>query len=182
MSERTGLPPAPRGVPQIEVTFDIDANGIVHVSAKDLGTGKEQSMTITGGSALPKDDIERMMREAEQFAEEDKNRREAAETRNHAETLVYTTEKFLADNGDKVPDDVKTEVTSAVGDVKKALEADDLDAIKRSAETLATVSQKMGQAMYAANPSAGDEGGSSQTGGTTSNEDEVVDAEIVDEP
>src|SRR5438067_6176336 len=164
MFELTGLPPAPRGVPQIEVAFDIDANGIVHVSAKDLGTGKEQSMTITGGSALPKDDIERMMREAEQFAEEDKNRREAAETRNHAETLVYTTEKFLADNGDKVPDDVKTEVTSAVGDVKKTLEADDLDAIKRSAETLATVSQKMGQAMYAANPSAGAAGG--DTGAT----------------
>ncbi|MBV9292283.1 MAG: molecular chaperone DnaK, partial [Frankiales bacterium] len=123
MFELTGLPPAPRGVPQIEVTFDIDANGIVHVSAKDLGTGKEQSMTITGGSALPKDDIERMMREAEQFAEEDKKRREAAETRNQAETLVYSTEKFITDNGDKVPDDLKTEVTTAVGDVKKALDA-----------------------------------------------------------
>src|SRR5438067_12063902 len=164
MFELAGLAPAPRGVPQIEVTFDIDANGIVHVSAKDLGTGKEQSMTITGGSALPKDDIARMMREAEQFADEDKKRREAAETRNQAETLVYTTEKFLTDNGDKVPDDVKTEVTSAVGDVKKALEADDLDAIKRSSETLATVSQKMGQAMYAANPAAGAAGG--DTGAT----------------
>src|SRR5438270_3982556 len=183
MFELTGLPPAPRGVPQIEVTFDIDANGIVNVHAKDLGTGKEQSRTITGGPALPKDDIERMMREAEQFADEDKKRREAAETRNHAETLVYSTEKFLADNGDKVPDDVKTEVTSAVGDVKKALEADDLDAIKRSAETLATVSQKMGQAMYAANPAAGATGG--DTGGATgasSGDDDVVDAEIVDEP
>src|SRR4051812_9454647 len=182
MFELTGLPPAPRGVPQIEVTFDIDANGIVHVSAKDLGTGKEQSMTITGGSALPKDDIERMMREAEQFADEDKKRREAAETRNQAETLVYSTEKFLADNGDKVPDDVKTEVTSAVGDVKKALEADDLDAIKRSAETLATVSQKMGQAMYAANPSAGATGGDAGGASNASSDDEVVDAEIVDEP
>jgi len=182
MFELTGLPPAPRGVPQIEVTFDIDANGIVHVSAKDLGTGKEQSMTITGGSALPKDDIERMMREAEQFAEEDKKRREAAETRNHAETLVYTTEKFLADNTDKVPDDVKTEVTSAVGDVKKALEADDLDAIKRSAEALATVSQKMGQAMYAANPQAGATGGDTGGASQAANDDEVVDAEIVDEP
>ena len=182
MFELTGLPPAPRNVPQIEVTFDIDANGIVHVSAKDLGTGKEQSMTITGGSALPKDDIERMMREAEQFADEDKKRREAAETRNQAETLVYTTEKFLTDNTDKVPDDVKTEVTSAVGDVKKALEADDLDAIKRSAEALATVSQKMGQAMYAANPASGATGG--DTGGATnaSSDDDVVDAEIVDEP
>jgi molecular chaperone DnaK len=181
MFELTGLPPAPRGVPQIEVTFDIDANGIVHVSAKDLGTGKEQSMTITGGSALPKDDIARMMREAEQFAEEDKKRREAAETRNQAETLVYTTEKFIADNTDKIPDDVKTEVTSAVGDVKKALEADDLDAIKRSSETLATVSQKMGQAMYAANPSGG-EAGPGAPDGATSTDDEVVDAEIVDEP
>ena len=101
--ELTGLPPAPRGVPQIEVTFDIDANGIVHVSAKDLGTGKEQSMTITGGSALPKDDIDRMMREAEQYAEEDRKRREEAETRNQADTLVYQTEKFLAENEDKVP-------------------------------------------------------------------------------
>src|SRR4051794_11406751 len=180
MFELTGLPPAPRGVPQIEVTFDIDANGIVHVSAKDLGTGKEQSMTITGGSALPKDDIERMMREAEQFAEEDKQRREAAETRNQAETLVYSTEKFIADNGDKVPDDVKTEVTSAVGDVKKALEADDLDAIKRSTEALATISQKMGEAMYAANAAAGESAGA--TGGpSAAADDEVVDAEIVDD-
>ena len=139
-------------------------------------------MTITGGSALPKDDIERMMREAEQFADEDKKRREAAETRNQAETLVYTTEKFLADNGDKVPDDVKNEVQTAVGDVKKALEADDLDAIKRSSETLATVSQKMGQAMYAANPPTGDAGAGAAGAETHSNDDEVVDAEIVDEP
>jgi molecular chaperone DnaK len=184
MFELTGLPPAPRGVPQIEVTFDIDANGIVHVSAKDLGTGKEQSMTITGGSALPKDDIDRMMREAEQFAEEDKKRRDAAETRNQAENLVYTTEKFLTDSGDKVPEDVKTEVTSAVADVKKALEADDLDAIKRASETLSTVSQKMGQAMYAANAGAGEAAGGPTGDGATSggSDDEVVDAEIVDEP
>jgi molecular chaperone DnaK len=180
MFELTGLPPAPRGVPQIEVTFDIDANGIVHVSAKDLGTGKEQSMTITGGSALPKDDIDRMMRDAEQYAEEDRQRRESAETRNQADTLVYSTEKFLADNGDKVPDDVKTEVTSAVADVKKALEADDLDAIKRSSEQLATVSQKMGQAMYAGAQAAG-EGAPTGDAGAASNDDEVVDAEIVDE-
>jgi molecular chaperone DnaK len=187
MFELTGLPPAPRNVPQIEVTFDIDANGIVHVSAKDLGTGKEQSMTITGGSALPKEDIERMMREAEQFAEEDKKRRDAAETRNQAETLVYSTEKFLADNGDKVPDDVKTEVTNGVTDVKKALEADDLDAIKRATESLATVSQKMGEAMYAASAAAGgSDGGASSggagTAGAASSDDDVVDAEIVDEP
>ncbi|MDQ1748564.1 MAG: molecular chaperone DnaK, partial [Frankiaceae bacterium] len=186
MFELTGLPPAPRGIPQIEVTFDIDANGIVHVSAKDLGTGKEQSMTITGGSALPKEDIERMMREAEQFAEEDKKRRDAAETRNQAETLVYSTEKFLADNGDKVPDDVKTDVTSGVAEVKKALEADDLDAIKRATESLATVSQKMGEAMYAAGAAAaGPDPGAAAGGGATgtaSGDDDVVDAEIVDEP
>jgi molecular chaperone DnaK len=180
MFELTGLPPAPRGVPQVEVTFDIDANGIVHVSAKDLGTGKEQSMTITGGSALPKDDIEKMMRDAEQYAEEDRKRRESAEARNQAETLVYTTEKFLGDNGDKVPDDVKTEVTAAVGDVKKALEADDIDAIKRSSEQLATVSQKMGQAMYA-NAQASGEGAAPGGDGSGAADDEVVDAEIVDE-
>ncbi|MDH2412494.1 Hsp70 family protein, partial [Streptomyces chitinivorans] len=124
MFELTGLPPAPRGVPQIEVTFDIDANGIMHVSAKDLGTGKEQRMTVTGGSALPKDDIERMMREAEQYAEEDHRRREAAETRNQAEQLVYTTEKFLADNADKVPGDVKSEVEASVADLKEKLKGE----------------------------------------------------------
>jgi molecular chaperone DnaK len=180
MFELTGLPPAPRGVPQIEVTFDIDANGIVHVSAKDLGTGKEQSMTITGGSALPKDDIDRMMRDAEQYAEEDRKRRESAEARNQADTLVYSTEKFLEDNADKVPDDVKTEVTTAVGDVKKALEADDIDAIKRSSEQLATVSQKMGQAMYADAQASG-EGAPAGDAGPASADDEVIDAEIVDE-
>jgi molecular chaperone DnaK len=180
--ELTGLPPAPRGVPQIEVTFDIDANGIVHVSAKDLGTGKEQSMTITGGSALPKDDIDRMMREAEQYAEEDKKRRESAEVRNQADGLVYTTEKFLADNGDKVPDDVKSEVTAAVAEVKKALEADDVDEIGRTAEALATVSQKMGQAMYAANAETGGQaGGGMPDGDSADGTDDVVDAEIVDE-
>ncbi|HEX3907845.1 MAG TPA: molecular chaperone DnaK [Mycobacteriales bacterium] len=184
MFELTGLPPAPRGVPQIEVTFDIDANGIVHVGAKDLGTGKEQSMTITGGSALPKDDIERMMRESEQYAEEDRKRRESAEARNQADSLVYTTEKFLADNGDKVPSEVKDEVTGAVADVKKALEADDVDAITRSSEHLATVSQKMGQAMYA-NAGAEGAGTGGPTGaadGNASSDDDVVDAEIVDEP
>src|SRR5881394_1310232 len=157
----TGLPPAPRGVPQIEVTFDIDANGIVHVSAKDLGTGKEQAMTITGGSALPKDDIDRMMREADQYAEEDRKRRESAEVRNQAESLAYQTEKFVKENDEKLPADVKTEVQTAVTDVKKALEADDVDAIKRTSEQLATVSQKMGQAMYAANAAAGESTGTS---------------------
>ena len=130
MFELTGLPPAPRGVPQIEVTFDIDANGIVHVSAKDLGTGKEQKMTVTGGSALPKDDIERMMREAEQYAEEDRKRREAAETRNQAEQLVYQTEKFLKDNEDKVPADVKTEVEAALAELKEKLKGEDTAAIR----------------------------------------------------
>jgi molecular chaperone DnaK len=179
--ELTGLPPAPRGVPQIEVTFDIDANGIVHVGAKDLGTGKEQSMTITGGSALPKEDIDRMMREAEEYAEEDRKRRESAEVRNQADGLVYTTEKFLAENGDKVPDDVKNEVNTAVADVKSALEADDIDRIKRTSETLATISQKMGQAMYAANAeaAAADDASGSED---SVNDDNVVDAEIVDEP
>jgi molecular chaperone DnaK len=179
MFELTGLPPAPRGVPQIEVTFDIDANGIVHVGAKDLGTGKEQSMTITGGSALPKDDIDRMMREAEEYAEEDKKRRESAEIRNQADGLVYTTEKFLVDNGDKVPDEVKTEVGDAVSAVKTALETDDVDEIARTAEALNVVSQKMGQAMYAA--SEGDAAAAGGAGSSAGNDDDVVDAEIVEE-
>lgn len=137
-------------------------------------------MTITGGSALPKDDIERMMRDAEQYAEEDRKRRDSAEARNQADALVYSTEKFLADNGEQVPDDVKTEVQSALTDVKKALEADDIDAIKRTAETLATVSQKMGQAMYANTQAAGGStAGASES--TESSDDDVVDAEIVDE-
>jgi molecular chaperone DnaK len=145
----TGLPPAPRGVPQIEVTFDIDANGIVNVSAKDLGTGKEQSMVISGGSALPKDDIDRMMREAEQYAEEDRNRREEAEVRNNADTLTYSTEKFLRENDEKIPDDVKGEVKEALDEAKKALEGTDTDTIRTTSEKLAQVSQKMGAAMYA---------------------------------
>ncbi|HVU60359.1 MAG TPA: molecular chaperone DnaK [Mycobacteriales bacterium] len=177
--ELTGLPPAPRGVPQIEVTFDIDANGIVHVGAKDLGTGKEQSMTITGGSALPKEDIDRMMREAEQYAEEDRKRRESAEVRNQAEGLVYTTEKFLTDNADKVADDVKNEVTAAVAEVKTALEADDIDAIKSKSEALATISQKMGQALYDANAAAS--AGASSQASPAADDDNVVDAEIVDD-
>jgi molecular chaperone DnaK len=179
--ELTGLPPAPRGMPQIEVTFDIDANGIVHVSAKDLGTGKEQSMTITGGSALPKEDIDRMMREAEQYAEEDRKRRESAEIRNQADGLVYSTEKFLADNGEKLPDDVKNEVATAVAEVKTALEADDIDAIKRTSENLATVSQKMGQAIYANTGEAGAATGGPSAGGDAGADEDVVDAEIVEE-
>jgi molecular chaperone DnaK len=183
----TGLPPAPRGVPQIEVTFDIDANGIVNVSAKDLGTGKEQSMVISGGSALPKDDIDRMMREAEQYAEEDRKRREEAEVRNNADTLTYSTEKFLRENDEKIPEDVKTEVKAALDDAKKALEGTDTDAIRTSSEKLAQVSQKMGAAMYAQQQSEG--GAQQQPGGTedaagaqqAQADDEVVDAEIVDD-
>jgi molecular chaperone DnaK len=180
--ELTGLPPAPRGVPQVEVTFDIDANGIVHVAAKDLGTGKEQSMTITGGSGLPKDDIERMMKDAEAHAEEDRKRREEAEIRNSAESLLHQTEKFLADNGDKVPEDAKSNVEGPLADLKKALEGDDIDAIKDAAEKVATTSQALGAAMYAnAQPSAG--AGDSGDGGSSSSssDDDVVDAEIIDE-
>jgi molecular chaperone DnaK len=180
----TGLPPAPRGVPQIEVTFDIDANGIVNVSAKDLGTGKEQSMVISGGSALPKDDIDRMMREAEQYAEEDRQRREDAEVRNNADTLTYSTEKFLRENDEKIPEDVKSEVKVALDDAKKALEGTDTDTIRTTSEKLAQVSQKMGAAMYAQQQS---EGGAQQPGpegaaeGQAQADDEVVDAEIVDD-
>src|SRR3954471_12384657 len=159
MFELTGLPPAPRGVPQIEVTFDIDANGIVHVSAKDLGTGKEQSMTITGGSALPKDDIERMMRDAEAHAEEDKRRREEAETRNLAESLQYQTEKFLAENGDKIPADKKEELGEALTELRSALGGSDIDAIKSAQEKVARVSQEVGGALYAQNAEAGAAGG-----------------------
>ncbi|HEX8004524.1 MAG TPA: molecular chaperone DnaK [Mycobacteriales bacterium] len=183
MFELTGLPPAPRGVPQIEVTFDIDANGIVHVAAKDLGTGKEQSMTITGGSALPKDDVERMMREAEQYAEEDRRRKEEAETRNTGEQLVYQTEKFLAENGDKVGEAEKNEVTEALGTLKSALGGSDVAAIRTASEAVAAASQKMGSAMYAQTPpQAGGAPGGSDAGAAGGAEDDVVDAEIVDEP
>jgi molecular chaperone DnaK len=181
--ELAGIAPSPRGIPQIEVTFDIDANGIVSVAAKDLGTGKQQSVTISGGSALPKEDIEKMMADAEKYAEEDRKRREEAEIRNRAETLAYTTEKFLAENADKVPDDVKSEVESAIADLKKALEGTDTDAIQSASENAATVSQKMGSAIYA---QAQAENASAGTGTATdapadAADEEVVDAEIVDE-
>jgi molecular chaperone DnaK len=185
MFELTGLPPAPRGVPQVEVTFDIDANGIVHVNAKDLGTGREQSMTITGGSALPKDDIERMMREAEEYAEDDRRRREEAETRNTADQLVYQTEKFLKDNAEKVPADVKGEVDTALGELKEALKGTDVSEIRTKTDAVAQASQKVGAAMYAhATPSgdAGADGGARAGAGSGDAEDsDVVDAEIVDE-
>ena len=184
--ELTGIAPAPRGVPQIEVSFDIDANGIVHVSAKDRGTGKEQSMTISGGSALPKEDIDRMVKEAEAHAEEDKKRREDAETRNSAEQQAYSIEKLLKDNKDKLPEDVHSEVSEAVTDLKKALEGDDIEPVKTAQEKLSSVAQKVGEAIYqadAASQAAGDaSGAASSAGGSTSSDDEdIVDAEIVDE-
>ncbi|HET7735710.1 MAG TPA: molecular chaperone DnaK [Nocardioidaceae bacterium] len=182
--ELTGLPPAPRGVPQIEVTFDIDANGIVHVSAKDRGTGKEQSMTITGGSALSKEDIDKMVKDAEQYAEEDRKRREAVETRNQADGLVYQTEKFLSENADKIPADVKAEVEADVASLKEALEAHDgagdADAIAAGVAKLGESSQKMGAAMYAAGQAEAAASGAGEAGTGDADED-VVEAEIVDE-
>jgi molecular chaperone DnaK len=183
MFELAGLAPAPRGVPQIEVTFDIDANGIVNVSAKDLGTGKQQSVQITGGSALGKEDIERMMADAEKYAEEDRQRREEAEVRNRAETLAYTTEKFLAENADKVPDDIKSEVESSIADLKRALEGTDTEAIRQASENAAQVSQKMGTAIYAQSQasSAGGQGDGAEAGPQAGGDDDVVEAEIVDD-
>ena len=181
--ELTGIAPAPRGVPQIEVSFDIDANGIVHVSAKDRGTGKEQSMTISGGSALPKEDIDRMVKEAEAHAEEDKKRREDAETRNSAEQQAYSIEKLLKDNKDKLPEDVHSEVSEAVADLKKALEGDDIEPVKTAQEKLSSVAQKVGEALYqadAAAQAAGDASASS-AGSASSDDEDIVDAEIVDD-
>jgi molecular chaperone DnaK len=181
--ELTGLPPAPRGIPKIEVTFDIDANGIVHVSAKDQASGREQSMTISGGSALSKNDIDRMVKEAEQYAAEDAARREAVETRNQADSLVYTTEKFLTDNADKIPDDVKTEVQADLDSLKAILENAEAssDEIQAGVTKLGESSQKMGAAMYAAAEADQAAAGGSD-GSTGAADDDVVDAEIVDEP
>jgi molecular chaperone DnaK len=179
--ELTGLPPAPRGVPQIEVTFDIDANGIVNVSAKDSATGKAQSMTISGGSSLAQDDIQRMMAEAQEHAEEDRQRKEEAEARNMGESLVYQTEKLLAESGDKIPEDLKGRINDATGTLKGALGGSDIEAIKTATEELSKVSQEAGQAMYAA---AQAEQGSQPTAGPTTDApgaDDVVDAEIVDD-
>ncbi|MFJ9444715.1 molecular chaperone DnaK [Kitasatospora sp. NPDC101235] len=178
MFELTGIAPAPRGLPQIEVTFDIDANGIMHVGAKDLGTGREQKMTVTGGSSLPKEEIDRMMREAEQHAEEDRRRRETAETRNQSEQLVYTTEKFLQDNQDRIPADVKSEVEAALVELRDELKGQDIAAIRTASEKLARVSQKLGQAIYSQAAPDAPRGGA---GGPQADEQEVVDAEIVNE-
>jgi molecular chaperone DnaK len=205
--ELTGLPPAPRGVPQVEVTFDIDANGIVHVGAKDLGTGKEQKMTITGGSALPKDDIERMMRDAQDHADEDKKRKDDAESRNLAEQLQWQTEKFLAESGDKLPEDNRNQINEALGDLRGALGGTDIEKIKSAHEKLAQVSQQAGSLLYAqqgaeggapggedapgagfpggapGGPGAGPAGASAggQAGGPAGGQDDVVDAEIVED-
>ncbi len=185
--ELTGIAPAPRGVPQVEVTFDIDANGIVHVSAKDKGTGKEQSMTITGGTALSKEDIDRMVKDAEEHAAEDKARREATDTRNTAEQLAYSVDKLIADNADKLPEEVKTEVQADVDALKKALEGTDDAAVKTAFEKLQASQTKLGEAIYAqagspdgATGAAGAEGASAGSAGSKADED-IVDAEIIDE-
>jgi molecular chaperone DnaK len=175
--ELTGIAPAPRGVPQVEVTFDIDANGIVHVSAKDKGTGKEQSMTITGGSSLPKEDIERMVREAEENAADDKKRRETAEERNSAEQLAYSVEKILKENDEKLPDDVKSEVQADVDALKSALAGDDEAALKKAVETLSQSQTKLGEALYQATP----EGEAAPEAEADGNDEDIVDAEVVDD-
>jgi len=171
--ELTGIAPAPRGIPQVEVTFDIDANGIVHVSAKDKGTGKKQSMTITGGSSLSEEDIERMVKDAEEHAAEDKKRREEAETRNQAEQMAYSTEKLIKDNDDKLSEEIKTEVQADVDALKTALAGDDIEAVKSAQEKLTTSSQKLGEAIYAAQPA--------EEAQAEASDEDVVDAEVVDE-
>ena len=190
----TDIPPAPRGVPQIEVTFDIDANGILNVSAKDLGTGKEQKITITAGSGLSKDEVERMRKDAESHAEEDKQKREEVETRNEADNLVYRTEKMLRESGDKLPGDDKAKVETALADVKSALKGSDSAALKASVEKLNLAWQAVSEVLYKAaaeqQAKAGAAGGpDASTGGTTDSasggakkdEGPIIDAEVVDE-
>ncbi len=181
--ELTGLMPAPRGIPQVEVTFDIDANGIVHVHAKDMATGKEQSMTVTGGSALGKDDIDRMMRDAEAHAEEDKQRREVVEMRNEADGLAFRTEKLLAENEEALTDEVKAPVVEALAALKEALAGDDNDAVKSAMDDLNTKAATMGQAVYAAAQAKAESEAAEAPaeGETATDDDDVVDAEIVDE-
>jgi len=189
--ELTGLPPAPRGVPQIEVAFDIDANGIVHVHAKDLATGKEQSMQITGGSALGKDDISRMVQEAEAHAEEDRKRREGVELRNEADNLVFRTEKLLSENADKIDDATKGPVEEAMTEVRTALEGTDDDAVKTAVDKLNAAAAKVGEAMYAAaqasqqgsadGSSDGADSNGSSSNGAGADDDDVVDAEVIDD-
>jgi molecular chaperone DnaK len=178
------LPPAPRGVPQIEVTFDIDANGIVHVSAKDRATSKEQSMTITGQSTLDKDVINQMVKDAEAHAEDDRKRRDEAEVRNNADSLVYQTEKVLREQGDKLSAEERAAVEGPLADLRKALEGNDTDAIKQATEGLMSASQAFSQKLYEAAARDADAAGTSASGatsGATSSDDDIVDAEIVDE-
>ena len=181
------LPPAPRGIPQIEVAFDIDANGIVHVSAKDLATGREQSITITGQTSLPKDDIQRMVRDAEQHAAEDRQRKEEAETRNNADALVYQTDKLLKDQGDKVPAEERERVEGALKNLRESIAGTDVERIGRDTEALRTASQAFGQRLYEQaaqqqNAAASSSDASSGTSSSAPSDDEVVDAEIVDDP
>jgi molecular chaperone DnaK len=171
--ELVGLPPAPRGVPQVEVTFDIDANGIVHVSAKDLGTGTVQSITITGGSGLSKEEIDRMMKDAESHAAEDAQRKEEAEARNLGESLVYQTEKFVKENEDKISEEQKTDLESALADLKSALSGTDTDAIKSASERVSTLSQQVGAAMY--------QNASAEPQADSSEDEDIVEGEVIDE-
>ncbi|MEA3000246.1 MAG: molecular chaperone DnaK, partial [Sphingomonadales bacterium] len=177
-----GLPPAPRGVPQIEVTFDIDANGIVNVSAKDRGTGKEQQIRIQASGGLNDSDIEKMVQEAERFAEEDKQRREAAEAKNNAEGLVHSTERQLVEHGDKVDASLKTEIQAAIDETKSAIEGGDVEAMKAKAQALAQIAMKLGQAIYekeqAAGAAAGAGDGTPADGAEAGDGEEVVDAEF----
>ena len=175
--ELTDIAPAPRGIPQVEVTFDIDANGIVHVSAKDKGTNKEQSMTITGGSSLPKEDIERMVQEAEEHAAEDKKRRETAEERNSSEQLAYSVEKLLKDNDEKLPEDVKSEVQADLDALKTALAGEDDAAVKAAAETLSQSQTKLGEALY----SQEGEEATESTQAPAEEDEDIVDAEVVED-
>ncbi len=176
--ELSGIAPAPRGIPQIEVTFDIDANGIVHVTAKDKGTGKENTVTIQDGSGLSQEEIDRMIKDAEEHAEADKKRREELEIRNQAESLVYSTRSFMNENKEKVSEDIRTKVEEAAKGVEKALEGDDIDAVKSAVEKLSTESQEMGKAIYAQEAAQG----TTEAGAAgSSDDDNVVDAEVVDE-
>jgi molecular chaperone DnaK len=184
--ELTGIPPAPRGVPQIEVTFDIDANGIVHVTAKDKGTGKENTIKIQEGSGLSKEEIDRMIKDAVAHAEEDKKRREEADVRNQAESLVYQTEKFVteqreAEGGSKVPEDTLTKVDGAIAEAKTALAGTDISAIKSAMEKLGQESQALGQAIYEATQAEQTAGGAGAPGGSGPSDDDVVDAEVVED-
>ena len=191
--ELTGIAPAPRGVPKIQVTFDIDANGIVHVSAKDMGTGKAQSMTVTGGTSLPQDEIDRMVKDAKAHEAEDKKIKEEADTRNQAEAFEYSTEKLLKDNKDKIPEDVSKEVQSKLDALKEALKGKDIDKIKNAQNDLMTSAQKIGQILYSsqnaqgaagaanAGAAAGANAGSNGSAQGSGSDDNVVDAQVVDD-